>query len=60
MRFLKVNEIANELRVTRNTVIALIKKGEISAIKVGDQYRVTEENYTQWLNTHKTGGDSHG
>lgn len=60
MNFLKVNEIAKDLRVTRNTVIALIKKGEISAIKVGDQYRVPEENYVKWIKAHITGGDLNG
>lgn len=50
---LSIDEISKELGVARNTVISLIKRGEISAIKVGSQYRVKKESYQRFLENNK-------
>lgn len=49
-----INEIAEGLQVSRNTIVSLIKKGEIKAFKVGEQYRIPEESLKSYLNTAGT------
>lgn len=44
-----VDQIAKELNVSRNTVIKLIKEGKLQAIKVGDRYRIKENNFDQFI-----------
>ena len=51
---LRVDELAEKLDISRGTVVSLIKKGEIGAIKVGDQYRIPEENYQRFINSNVT------
>ena len=42
-KLLKLSEVAEILRVSRQTVMRLIKTGQIKAIKVGRQWRVPED-----------------
>ena len=42
-KLLKLSEVAEILRVSRATVLRLIKTGQLRAIKVGKQWRVPEE-----------------
>lgn len=42
-------EIAKRLKVSGGTIRNLIKKGELFAFQVGDQYRVPEYALDQWL-----------
>lgn len=44
-----VNQVAEKLLVSRGTVVNLIKSGSIKAIKVGDQYRIPDEQFNQFL-----------
>lgn len=46
---LKVDEVANDLKVSRGTVVSLIKKGKLQAIKVGDQYRIPELSFRSFI-----------
>ena len=46
---LKVDQIAERLNVNRGTVVSLIKKGNLGAIKVGDQYRIPEESFRTFV-----------
>lgn len=46
---LTIDEIAAKMRVHRNTIRRLIKKGEITAIKVGDQYRVEDSAFNRFI-----------
>jgi len=48
-RLLTVNEVADLLRVSRMTVYRLIKTGEMSAIRVGRNYRLREEDVHSYL-----------
>lgn len=43
--FLNTKEYGAKFRVHWRTVISLIKKGEISAVKVGDQYRIPNPDF---------------
>jgi excisionase family DNA binding protein len=49
------DEVANMLRVHRVTVIRLIKKGDIKGFKVGDQWRVWEDDLQAYI-----GGTANG
>ena len=44
-----VEEIAKQLRVSKMTVYRLIETGEIDHIRVGRNYRVTEESLRAYL-----------
>ncbi|HIE09386.1 MAG TPA: DNA-binding protein [Armatimonadetes bacterium] len=49
-KMLKLSEVAEILRVSRQTVLRLIKTGQIRAIKVGRQWRVPEEALKTLIN----------
>ena len=42
-------EVAKTMKVTGGTIRNLIKKGELFAIRVGDQYRIPHYVLDQWL-----------
>lgn len=42
-KLLKLKEVADILRVSKATVTKLIKAGQLRAVKVGRQWRVSEE-----------------
>lgn len=55
-KMLSVKEIANSLRISDRTVRNLIETGEIKAYKVGNQFRIKEEDFQSYLekiNTNK-------
>ena len=47
-----IREVAMLLKLHYHTVNNLIKKGELEAIKIGNQYRITEEALQEYLKTH--------
>ncbi len=53
-RLLTVNEVADLLRVSRMTVYRLIKTGEMSAVRVGRNYRLREEDVDTYLTERYT------
>lgn len=53
---LSVKEIAESLRISDRTVRNLIETGQIKAYKVGNQFRIKEEDFQLYLeniNTNK-------
>ena len=40
-KWMTINEVAEYLEVSRNTVITIIKKGELKRTRVGAQYKIT-------------------
>jgi len=53
-RLLTVNEVANVLRVSNMTVYRLVKSGQISAIRVGKNYRIKESDVSDYLSRGTT------
>ncbi len=49
MNLLTVDKVAIKLKVSRNTVVNLIKKGDIKALRVGGQYRIPEDNFNKFI-----------
>jgi putative molybdopterin biosynthesis protein len=48
-KFYTLEEVANMLRVSVETVRRLIIHGEIDAKRVGRQYRISQENLNKYL-----------
>ena len=47
--FLTPKEVAETLKVTPRTIQRFIENGELEAVKVGRQYRITENALTSYL-----------
>lgn len=47
-------DIAERLQVSYDTVLSLIKQGEIAHVKVGRQYRVSEKALADFINGETT------
>lgn len=50
MTVYKVRELAKMLKVHPNTIFNWIYKGELKTLRVGRDYRITEEQLNQFLN----------
>lgn len=48
-KFYTAQEIADKLKIKKNTVYELIKRGELSSSKIGKQLRVSEEQLSRYL-----------
>lgn len=47
--FLTPREVSHQLRVSYMTVLRLIERGDIAAIRVGDQFRITPAELGDYL-----------
>jgi excisionase family DNA binding protein len=45
-----VSEVANLMRVSNMTVYRLIRSGRLSAVRIGNRYRITESDVHKYLN----------
>lgn len=45
-----VSDIARDLGVTERTIREYIKSGKIKAVKVGNKYIISEDNYRDFVN----------
>jgi len=45
-----VKECAEKLKVTERTILELIRKKKLRAVKVGREYRITESAINEFLN----------
>jgi excisionase family DNA binding protein len=50
MRFMTIDNVAENLAVKRRTVERLIKSGQLQAIKVNSMIRISEESYKIFIN----------
>jgi excisionase family DNA binding protein len=50
-RLMTVAEVANVIRVSRMTVYRLIRRGQLKAIRVGRNYRVREDDLSEYLHS---------
>lgn len=48
--YYSVTDLIDILEVTRRTVLKYIKKGKLRAFKLGNQWRVTEEELQKFIN----------
>jgi excisionase family DNA binding protein len=54
-RLLTVSEVAQVMRVSNMTVYRLIKSGQLSAIRVGKNYRIRETELDRYLHERVVG-----
>ncbi|MEI6144326.1 MAG: helix-turn-helix domain-containing protein [Candidatus Berkelbacteria bacterium] len=54
-KFITVEEVANILNVTKMTIYRYIKKGTISAYKVGRDYRIKKEDFDDFIKKARKG-----
>jgi excisionase family DNA binding protein len=56
--YLKVNEVAKRLKVSRKTISRYIKAGKLKAFYIGNQYRIFESSLNALVvKTTKKGSD---
>ena len=55
MTLLNVKEVAQILRITKQTVCALIRRGELPARKVGREYRLLDTDIEEFAKGDKNG-----
>jgi excisionase family DNA binding protein len=51
-----IGEVARYLRIHRSTVYRLVRKGELPAFKVGDQWRFDKSRVDDWLSAKQQAG----
>lgn len=55
VEYLKVEQIADELSLSEETVLRWIRKKELKAYKLGKNYRIKREDYQEFLDQRYTG-----
>lgn len=58
MRLFTVAEVANLLRVRKETVYGWIKHGEIASIQFARTLRIEEHDLEQFVKSHRRGKES--
>ena len=53
--FYTTDEVANILKVHVKTIREMIKSGRLPAVKVGQEYRITDEQIREYVEKNKTG-----
>jgi len=51
--FLTVREVAKILRISTLTVYEYIKRGELSALRIGRYYRIDKSDLNSFISSHK-------
>ena len=51
--WLKVPEVAEELRIARSRAYELVADGEIPAVKIGRSVRVSRKELNRWLEKNR-------
>ncbi|MFA6533174.1 MAG: helix-turn-helix domain-containing protein [Patescibacteria group bacterium] len=52
--FYLVEELADDLRVSKMTIYRYIKAGKLKAFKIGKEFRIKKEDFDKFLNKAKT------
>ncbi|MGB1041279.1 MAG: helix-turn-helix domain-containing protein, partial [Flavobacteriales bacterium] len=52
--FLTVEQVADNLQVTRQTVSKYIRSNELNAVKINKSYRITIDDFESFLNKNST------
>ena len=53
-RYTTLPEVAEQLKVSRQTVYRWIKGGELRAIKFANEYRISESDLREFIGRHQT------
>jgi len=52
--FLTLDDVANNLKVTRQTVSKYIQNKDLNAVKINKSYRITVNDFEKFLNNNST------
>ena len=55
MQYLTPKDVQRILKISKNNVYALFKSEDFPAVKIGKQFRVSEEALEKYLNERKVG-----
>jgi len=58
-RLLKVEEVADFLRVNKQVVYSMLKSGEIECVRAGHQIRILRSALINYLRGGRAGGEDH-
>ena len=53
-QLLTIQEVADQLRLSRLTIYRYISAGKLPAYKLGRDFRINQAEVTKFLNSHKT------
>ena len=53
-KLLTLRQVSEKLQISENTLYKLARKGEIPAIKIGNQWRFKAQDIERWLEEQKT------
>lgn len=57
LRYLGVNEVAEALHISRQSVYALFKRQDFPCVRLGHRLLVSETALENWLSSGATGGE---
>jgi|TARA_Y100000310_G_scaffold268830_1_gene281680 excisionase family DNA binding protein len=58
-KYLTPREVAEQLNISRETVLRRIRTGKLNALKIGNRvYRISETDLEKFLQLHKTDSNS--
>jgi excisionase family DNA binding protein len=49
LRFLTIKQVADTLQVSQRTVLLMARRKELTAFKLGGQWRIRESELAKWL-----------
>ena len=53
-KFYTTEEVAEMLKLNVRTVLAMINKKRLRAVKIGNEYRVTDDHLRQFIEDYQT------
>ncbi len=59
MTIYTLDELAELLKVTKRTLYNYVRSGKLEAVKVGREWRVTEEQLKDFLQSKSTSSNNH-
>lgn len=58
MEFYTLKEVAKMLRVSMTTIYRYVESGKLSAVKIGNSYRVTDEDLRKFIDDCRVATDA--
>lgn len=57
--WLSVPDICEYMDVSSFVVTSLLRSGELPAVKFGREWRVSKQDFEDWINTQRMGASAH-
>jgi len=56
LRLLTLKDAAENLQISKRTLLRMIQKKDVPAFKVGGQWRIRESQFRKWVENKENGG----